>query len=266
MKFLFSLFLMITAASVGEKNSHFVEYRKEQGSFICVSAAPNGYIAAANKEGVVFLWDQKGSLISKQSYHQYGQIDLIDASNPLDIFLYCKLNRRLIVLDNQLNVKKELDFNQLQNYQVRGLGRASDGNCWIIDARERLLRKIDFTGKTLQNQTIVLDRSSSGFILIRDNGNHVVCGADKDSTLNIYSSSLLPRAKMKKSRNPWCIYGNEILVPFDDSTLVSYDIESLGTDTVHCIGSTPLHQVQVYSGGFVNMNSGNLIFYKSENE
>ncbi|MEY3982515.1 MAG: hypothetical protein RL160_72 [Bacteroidota bacterium] len=266
MKPLFSLILIINALRLSDNTTHFKEYRKELGSFICVSAAPNGYIVAANKEGVVYLWDQRGSLIGKQSYSQYGKIDLIDAANPLDIFIYFKLNRRLIVLDNQLNVKKELDFNKLQNYQVRGLGRASDGNCWIIDAREQLLKKIDFTGKALQSQTILLNRTQGGFVLIRDNGNHVVCGADQDSMLNIYTSSLLLGVKLKKGKNSWCLYGNEIFVPLNDSILGSYDIASPKTDTIHCMGNSPLKQVQVYSGGLVNMNAGNLIFYKSEHE
>lgn len=262
------LVLMLFLINAGETTEpiYYKEYKKELGTFTCISASSNGYIAAADKEGIVYLWDPNGNLSCKQSYHQFGQIDLIDASNPLDIFIYFRLNRRLVVLDNQLNTKKELDFNTLQNYQVRGLGRSADGNCWIIDARERLLRKIDFSGKTLQSQTINLRMNSKGFSVIHDNGNLIVCGAEQDSVLNIYSSSLLPKPTMKKPQKSWSLYGNELFIPVDDDRIVSYATETAKTDTFVCSGSSALNKVEVYSGGMVNLNMGNLIFYKGGNE
>ncbi len=266
MKFLLTCsILALTTRGIYEQID-YKEYKNEQGTFTCIAASPNGYTVAADKEGIVYLWDPSGNLQSKQSYHQFGQVALIDASNPLDIFIYFRLNRRLLVLDNQLNTKKELDFNALQNYYVLGLGRSSDGNCWIIDARERLLRKIDFSGKSLQSQTINLRINSKGFSAIRDNGNLIMCGAKEDTILNIYTSSLIPRPGFIKPRKSWSSYGNNIYVPMDDSRVVSFNVSTAKRDTLLCSGTFALHDVQVSSKGMVNLNQGNLGFYRSGNE
>lgn len=263
--FLVLTFMLFTNQAADDK-IHFKEYKIIQGSFTCISASSNGYTVAADKEGIVYLWDPEGNLRSKQSYRQYGQIDLIDASNPLDIFIYFRLNRKLLVLDNQLNAKKELDFNAFQNYQVRGLGRSADGNCWIIDARERMLRKIDFSGKSLQSQTVNFKMDSKGFSIIRDNGSSIVCGAEQDTVLNIYSSSLVPGPGMKKPPKSWSLYGGQLYVPLDAHQMCSYSMGSAKMDTVRCSGSYALDKVQVHAAGMVNLSLGSVIFYNSGNE
>ncbi len=232
------------------------------GNFTCIAADPNGIIIGADARGIIYAWSAAGALLHNQSYSQYGSVTLIDASNVLDVFVYYRTSRKLIVLDNQLNFKKELDFNLYQNFQVQGLGRASDGMCWILDSRERVLRKINFEGRTIQTQMMQGRGFPKHFCRIQDNGSSIVVASDADTLAHVYSSSLLPLRTIVKPARPWSFFSQYIYTSMDSAHVLATSVNNGFTDTMNVSGSTALHQIAVFSRGMANRNRGKITIYK----
>jgi hypothetical protein len=256
------LFLIVIIAGLSQANQHsYDQFLTVNGNYIQVSSDATGFITAADLKGTIYNWNNKGTLLQSQAYAQYGRVSCIDASNPLEIFIYFITSRKLIVLDNQLNLKKELDFNMNQNYQVQGIGRAADGMCWVLDARERVLRKIDFTGTAIQTQMISSHLFPKKFSKILDIGNAIVISADEDSTVQIFNTALLPLRTIKKPTKPCAYYNEQLYVPHDSVSMLSISIKTGLSDTFTVNGKPRLGQIAVYSGGMVNRTQSALSFY-----
>lgn len=257
------IFCIIVLSAIlfsGEKHP-YIQQNTVTGSFFCIAADASGIVVAADVNGVLYSFNKEGKQQHSQSYAQYGLVSLIDASNALDVFVYFRTSRKLLVLDNQLNLKKELDFNQFQNYQVQGLGRAADGLCWILDARERLIRKVDFTGRTLQTQMIQGSQFPKQFCRIRDNGSVVVIAADNSTVVRVYSSALLPQSQFTKPSESWSLYNQTIYTPLDSNRILTIALYNGSRDTISTEGTVRLKQMVVYSGGMANSDMKQITFY-----
>jgi hypothetical protein len=254
--------IIVLSAILFNGESHpYTQHNSVTGPFCCVSADATGIVVAADVNSVLYGYNRAGKLQYSQSYAQYGIVSIIDASNALDVFVYFRTSRKLLVLDNQLNLKKELDFNQFQNYQVQGLGRAADGMCWILDARERLIRKLDFTGRTLQTQMIQGGQFPKQFCRIMDNGSSVVIAADNSTVVRVYSSALMPQHQFVKPPESWSLYNQTIYTPLDSNRVLATSLYNGSRDTINTEGTVHLKQIVVYSGGMANTDRKQLAFY-----
>lgn len=253
--------IVLASIILNGKDNPYTQFTAVTGSFCCISADASGVVVAADVNGVLYCFNKAGKQQHSQSYAQYGLVSLIDASNTLDVFVYFRTSRKLLVLDNQLNFKKELDFNQFQNYQVQGVGRAADGLCWILDARERVIRKVDFAGRTLQTQMIQGAQFPKQFCRIRDNGSSVVIAADNSTSVRVYSSALLPQHIFEKPPESWTLYNQTIYTPLDSNHILATALNNGTRDTISTEGTLCLKQIVVYSGGMANTDMKQLAFY-----
>lgn len=253
--------IVLSAIFINGENHPYVQGISIAGSFSCVSADASGVVVAADMNGVLYSFNKAGKQQHSQSYAQYGLVSMIDATNALDVFVYFRTGRKLLVLDNQLNLKKELDFNQFQNYQVQGLGRAADGMCWILDARERVIRKVDFTGRALQTQMIQGSDFPKQFCRIMDNGSSVVVAADNGTVVRVYSSALLPQHQFAKPPESWSLYNQAIYTPLDSNRIVATVLHNGNRDTIKTEGKLRLKHIVVYTGGMANTDKKQLAFY-----
>lgn len=74
---------------------------------------------------------------------QNGNLQLVDASNPLKILLFYPEYGKIVFLDRMLSLKNEMDLKKLNLFQVTAIGMARDGNIWAYDAQAAKLQKID---------------------------------------------------------------------------------------------------------------------------
>jgi hypothetical protein len=77
----------------------------------------------------------------------FGQVSLVDVSNPLRLLLYYKDFGTVVVLDRYLNVRHTIDLRKQNILQVKAIGLSYDNKIWVYDELENKLKKIDEEGK-----------------------------------------------------------------------------------------------------------------------
>jgi hypothetical protein len=80
---------------------------------------------------------------------KYGQLALIDVSNPLKVLLYYKDFSIIVMLDRYLNVRNSIELRKQNIFQVKAIGQSYDNKIWLYDEVESKLKKIDEDGKLL---------------------------------------------------------------------------------------------------------------------
>lgn len=81
---------------------------------------------------------------------RYGNISLVDVSNPLKVLVYYKDFATIIVLDRFLNIRNTIDLRKQNILQVKAIAQSYDNNIWLFDELDSKIKKIDETGKLLQ--------------------------------------------------------------------------------------------------------------------
>ena len=80
---------------------------------------------------------------------KYGQVSLIDVSNPLKILLYYKGFSTIAILDGMLNLKNKIDLRRKGIFNASAAGLSYDGKIWLYDEAENVLKKLDDEGNTI---------------------------------------------------------------------------------------------------------------------
>ncbi|MGQ0737865.1 MAG: hypothetical protein ACT4OJ_02290 [Bacteroidota bacterium] len=80
---------------------------------------------------------------------KFGQVTLIDVSNPLKVLLYYKDFATVVMLDRFLNVVNMVDLRKQGVLQAKAIGQSYDNKIWVYDELEAKLKKIDEDGKLL---------------------------------------------------------------------------------------------------------------------
>jgi hypothetical protein len=81
---------------------------------------------------------------------KFGQVTLIDVSNPLKVLLYYRDFATIVVLDRLLAVRNIIDLRKHNILQVNAIGQSYDNKIWVYDEVENKLKKIDEEGTLLQ--------------------------------------------------------------------------------------------------------------------
>jgi hypothetical protein len=238
------------------------EYRSIPGSFDGFTIDQQGNLILAARDGNISKWTRDSVLLRTMSYQNFGREPMLDASNGLEVFAYYPLNRQLIVLDNQLNLRKQIDFNYLQNYQVQGFGRAVDGNCWILDSRDGFLRKIDFKGRVMMETLLHGSYASLGTVRICDNGEDIVIGSDSDKALKVLSATLNRIGLIPKPTGAWNVSGDRVYYIADSSHIIGIPYRRPAkNDTLEVQGQF-LRNARVWGNTIVNLRNGGLHLYR----
>ncbi|WP_118974301.1 hypothetical protein [Taibaiella koreensis] len=74
---------------------------------------------------------------------QNGELQWVDATNPLRVLLYYPNFSKLILLDRMLSVKNDLDLKKLGIFNAQAVGMSADGRIWVYDFVNARLKKID---------------------------------------------------------------------------------------------------------------------------
>ncbi len=81
---------------------------------------------------------------------KYGQVTLMDASNPLKVLLYYKDFATVVVLDRFLSIRNTIDLRKKNILQVSAISQSYDNKIWLFDELDNKLKKIDEEGRVLQ--------------------------------------------------------------------------------------------------------------------
>ena len=89
------------------------------------------------------------SLAVFNDIRHYGNVGLLDVSNPLKILVYYKDFSTILVLDRFLNIRNTIDLRNAAILQVKALTQSYDNNYWLYDEMDARLKKIDDNGNVL---------------------------------------------------------------------------------------------------------------------
>ncbi len=157
------------------------------GQFSAAEMDIYGNVYAVDKELNMVKIKHDSTTGRKFSLANYGNSPMIDASNPLEIFVYFGSTGNMLVLDNQLNIQNTLNLFQTRFMQPLGFGRSNDGNIWILDNTTTTLKKLDRQGNLLLESVQINNLEPSAHVRrIYDNGQYIFTqdGADNVRVFN----------------------------------------------------------------------------------
>lgn len=109
-----------------------------------VSRDKQGNLYLVSQSGDVDKYDTSGELLEHFSPEKPGDITLIEAWNPLKVFLYYGDFQEYMFLDRFLTSTNRFSLSQVSSYV--GLATMSgDNNIWLIDYSDFSLKKYDVT-------------------------------------------------------------------------------------------------------------------------
>ncbi len=185
----------------------------------------NVYVVRDNNSLVRFTPDGDSSAFYRGV--QNGNIEAVDATNPLRVVVYHPRYSKVVLLDRLLTLKNELDLRQQKLFQAPVVASSADGNLWVYDQFNARLKKInEKLEEVLQSNDL---RQETGFVP------HPVFMIERDwkvfiadtlrgiLTFDRYGSylSALPVVGVKKLQ----VSGSK-LIYFKNDSLHSWDVKS----------------------------------------
>ncbi len=87
-------------------------------------------------------YDSKGKFITNFRAQTLGKIGFVDVSNPLSLVVFYPNLGRLLLLDNMLYQKAEINLESLNLSEQNIVCRSFDNNFWVYDDRNFRLKKL----------------------------------------------------------------------------------------------------------------------------
>jgi hypothetical protein len=152
-KIFYILFLVafLPVASMAQEDSSFRLIRTVEGDIVefTVDNLDNVYLLSSRNQ-LKKLNANGDSVAAYNDVKRYGQVSLIDVSNPLKVILYYEDFGTVVALDRFLNVINTIDLRKQDILQAKAVGQSYDNRVWVYDAVENKLKKVDDDGKILQ--------------------------------------------------------------------------------------------------------------------
>ncbi|UII29003.1 hypothetical protein LVD15_11410 [Fulvivirga maritima] len=139
-RWLVLLLLFISSKSISQSYTLTNTISINKPEAVSIDKPGNIYIADNNGDVKKYLTD--GKLDASFSAQSQGQIDLIEAWNPLKIFLFYEDLQQYTFLDRFLTTPQNFSLNELSDFN--SLATLSyDNNLWLIDLVDFSLKKYD---------------------------------------------------------------------------------------------------------------------------
>ena len=143
-----------------------------------------GNLYIITKTNQLYKYDSRGNLLGTLNYKYVGNINFIDASNPLELYVFYKELNEVLYLDNNLAYRGEMLLNDYGISQSSAIARSYDNGIWVFDNGDLQLKRMNKNGEILQMSGNVKQFLNSTIQpnFICDNGDKVFVN---DSTIGI---------------------------------------------------------------------------------
>jgi hypothetical protein len=133
-------------------------------NFSCFYSATGNGITKFNADG---------KFISRYEEFKYGNLGMVDVSNPLKLLAFYPDFLTVVTLDKFLAPLTTYNFFELGYQNISAVASSTDGRLWFYDNTDFKLKKIDETGKIfLESQplNVLLEQTPNpNFMIERDN-------------------------------------------------------------------------------------------------
>ncbi|MDB5197575.1 MAG: hypothetical protein JWP88_1946 [Flaviaesturariibacter sp.] len=146
-----AVLLLLSPALSAQPDSAFRLHKviKVTATDFAIDNLENLYVLTAT-DGLKKFNAAGDSLAAFNDVKRFGKLYSIDVSNPLKLLLFYKDFASIVVLDRLLSQQGALDLRRHRMGQVSAVGASYDNNIWVFDALESKLKKLDESGKVLQ--------------------------------------------------------------------------------------------------------------------
>jgi hypothetical protein len=131
-----------------------------------------GNLYVVSKTNQLYKYTSEGRLLSTLNYKYLGNITYVDASNPLEIYVFYKELNLVVFLDNNLAYRGEMNLADFRIGQAAAIGRSYDNGIWIFDLADLQLKKMDKNGDNPQSSGNIrqyISNASAANIIYDDN-------------------------------------------------------------------------------------------------
>jgi hypothetical protein len=109
-----------------------------------------GNMYVVSKTNQLYKYSQDGKLLSTLNYKYLGNITHVDATNPLEIYVFYKELNLVVFLDNNLAYRGEMRLADVGVSQAAAVARSFDNGIWVFDLGDLQLKKMDKDGGNVQ--------------------------------------------------------------------------------------------------------------------
>lgn len=152
--FAFISLLFTVVLSKGQSESSFILSKTLEADIVDFTVDNLGNIYLLSKGNQLKKLDPKlDSIAVYNAVSRYGNIDYIDATNPLKVLLFYKDFATIVTVDRFLNILNTIDLRSLNIFQVKSIGLAYDNNIWLFDELDANLKHIGDDGSLINQST-----------------------------------------------------------------------------------------------------------------
>ena len=109
-----------------------------------------GYVYVITQKNDIQKFSRQGKKIAEANFKVLGDASFIDATNPLEIYVFYRDQNRLVYFDNLLNYRGETDlYKSIGVNNITAVCRSYDNGFWFFDPDQYKLIKSDKSGNRL---------------------------------------------------------------------------------------------------------------------
>ena len=191
--------------------------------FVQADDMGNLYIVSPTNQ--LYKYNYSGKVLATLNYNYNGNISSLDVSNPMEIYVFYKEINRVLLLDNNLAYRGELDLTKLNITQAAAIARSFDNGIWVFDLGDLQLKKISKDGILSQSSGNIKQFTQTDFIpnLLSDNTNQIMLCNDSICLLFDVFTAYIKTVKFKNSQN--FQFGNNQIFETNQSQINSIDLK-----------------------------------------
>lgn len=166
-----------------------------------IQADEMGNIYVISPSNQLYKYNANGKILATLNYNYNGNITSIDASNSMEIYVFYKELNKVLLLDNNLAYRGEIDLTKLNITQAAAVARSFDNGIWVFDLGDLQLKKLNKEGVIFQSSGNIKQIAKTDFIptYITDNTKQIMLCNDSICHIFDVFASLIKTLKQQKS-------------------------------------------------------------------
>lgn len=190
-----------------------------------IQADDLGNIYIVSPSNQLYKYNTSGKVLATLNYNYNGNISSIDASNPMEIYVFYKEINRVLFLDNNLAYRGELDLTKQNITQASAIARSYDNGIWVFDMGDLQLKKMNKDGTITQSSGNIRQIIKTDFVPITllENTKQVMIG--NDSTILIFDVFASYIKTFKFSKTVSFQFNNDYILQTTDNQLNAIELK-----------------------------------------